>query len=113
MGIHQGVADSGLGGQVHNLAELTLRKQPCHRFPVCQVAPDKAEAVTTFQLFQTRLLQGHIIIVVQVVESDDLVAPLQQPAGQVKADKTCSAGNKYLSHTTSGYISSIFKVCGS
>ncbi len=48
------------------------------------------------QLCEPGDLEGRIVVVVEVVDSDDLVAALEQPLRDVHADKTCTAGDQDL-----------------
>ena len=48
------------------------------------------------QPVQPRLLQPHIIVVVQVVDADDRIAPRQQRLGNMVADEAGAAGDQDL-----------------
>jgi hypothetical protein len=43
---------------------------------------------------QPRLFQSHIVIIVEIVVADDLIAALQPPQRQGRADKARAAGNQ-------------------
>jgi hypothetical protein len=45
---------------------------------------------------EARLLQAHLVVVVEVVDADHLVAVGAQPPRQVKADETGGAGDEVL-----------------
>ena len=48
------------------------------------------------QARQARLLQSHVVVVIEVVEPDDLVAPREQPLRRVRADEAGRAGHEHL-----------------
>ena len=46
------------------------------------------------RLREPRLLQRHVVVVVEIVEADDFVAALEQPLGDVEADEAGGAGDE-------------------
>ena len=46
---------------------------------------------------QPRFLQRHVVVVVEIVEADDLIAALEQQLRGVKADEAGGAGDEEIS----------------
>jgi len=92
----QRVAHPGLGGQVDHALRLVLAEHPLHRLAVADVHALLGEALVILDPRQPRLLQRHVVVVVQVVDADDLVAAFQQTQGQRIADKAGGSGNEYF-----------------
>src|SRR5690606_32296429 len=81
MGIFEAVANARLGGEVDDAVELIGGEASLHRHPVAEIGPDEAVASTlpARRLLQKRepgFLQRRIVIVVDNIEANDLVAPL-------------------------------------
>src|SRR5262245_13419473 len=74
----EGVADTGLRGEVHHALRPVFGKQFFYRRPILQVTSCKLEARQAFEPRQPRLLQADIVVVAEVVDADDLVAALEQ-----------------------------------
>ncbi len=90
----QGITHTGLRREVHDAAEFLLRKQVAHRAIIRQVELHEAERGQLLQLSEPRLLEGDVVVLVEVVEPDDLVTPGQQALGRVKADESSRAGQQ-------------------
>ena len=54
----------------------------------------KAKSWVAFELCQPRLLQPHLVIVIQIVDTHDARALRQQRGGDVIADGACRAGQQ-------------------
>ena len=96
MGILQRVAHPSLGSQVDYPIEALLGKQCRHSLAVGQVQLDEADIGTPGQIHQARLLQRDVVVVVEIVDTDDLVAMAEQAFGHGVSDKAGHAGNKKL-----------------
>ena len=94
MGILQRIAHPGLRRQIDHPLGLVLGKNLGQRRPIFQTGPKVGKAGMRLQPGQPRLFQGHVVIIVEVVVADDLIAALQQPQRQGRADKACAAGNQ-------------------
>ena len=73
------VADTRLGGEVHNDVEVVLGEQALDEGGVAQVATHEGEAAVGVRLgqhAQARVLDAGIIVAVEVVEADDGVIGL-------------------------------------
>ena len=55
-----------------------------------------SEALIGLQDIEPRGFQGRIVVVIEIVETDDLIAPLEQQLCRVIADKTGGAGHEQL-----------------
>lgn len=58
------------------------------------IHPHKTKAGISLQAFEARQLESRIVIVVEVVDADDLVAPLKKPLCNMQTDKTSRAGKQ-------------------
>jgi len=65
-----------------------------HAVAVGDVLLDEGKPSEFTEYGKPRFLQPYIIIFVEVVDAQDLLATLQQPAGDVEADKPGSAGQQ-------------------
>jgi len=99
-GVVQGVAHPGLGTEVdHPIEPLpgTLAGKECrHGLPVREIATLEAKPGQRQEPGQARLLQAHLVVVVEIVETDHLVALLDEPLRQVKPDEAGGAGDEIL-----------------
>ena len=103
VGIHvgerilNGIAHARLRAQVDDTVEPFACEEFRKGLAVGQVAQNEAErAADPFKLGEPCILQLPGIIVVDVVQSDNRVAPAQQVTHYVRADKTGRSGNQYL-----------------
>ena len=69
-----------------------------HGLPVGEVGPDEAEVFVILQKGEARLLQGHVVVGVQVVETDHGVSPCEKAPGEMEADETRRAGYENPPH---------------
>jgi hypothetical protein len=89
-----GVAHPGLGGQVHHAVEALGREQRLHPGAVGHVQALEAKARLRRQPGQPGLLERRVVVVVEVVDADHLVAARQQALGHVHADEAGRAGDQ-------------------
>jgi hypothetical protein len=99
VGIFQGVAHPGLGGQVDHLGKPLGGEQSRDPGTVRQVHPGKAKVGVSHELRQTSLLEADVVVVVEVVEPDDFIATVEQAFRQVIPDEASSAGYQQLCHS--------------
>ena len=76
----------------------SLFKERFHGPPVGEIGPDEAEVFVILQKGETRLLQGHVVVGVQVVETDNGVSPCEKAPGEMEADETRRAGYENPPH---------------
>ena len=88
------VAHAGLRRQVQHPLGLELVKAAAQQRAVGQVAVDEAEPVARVQARQARLFQRRVVVAVEVVVADDLVAVGQQPLGGVVTDEAGGTGDE-------------------
>ena len=93
VGVFGGVADAGLGGKMHDPLGLVLGEGGLDRSAIGEISGDMGVAGQRQQPIQPRLFQSRVVIVVEVVEADDLLAAGQQDLGNVGADEAGSATN--------------------
>ena len=91
--VFEAVADAGLGAQVDDAGDV---ERICERFERIGVREIEAlEAVAVAELLlqsrKPRLLQLGVVIIVETVDSDDLVAALEQRARRCSADEPRSS----------------------
>src|SRR5690349_8157720 len=94
MRIGEGIAHSGLRSKVRYTIKMRLCKKLLKTRPIFESEPGKGKAWLAQQLVQSRLLQPDIIVVVEIIETHNLVATLQQALCEVKPDESRSACNK-------------------
>ena len=94
------VAHTGLRAEVDHALELLLREQLRHAGAVGEIELHEAEPWLPLELREARLLEADVVVVVQVVEADDVVATREQPGRGVKADEAGSAGDENLHRAT-------------
>ncbi len=76
--------------------ELLAREQLRHAGAVREIQLHEAEARLLLELREARLLESDVVVVVEVVETDDLVAAREQLRRSMKADEAGRAGDQYL-----------------
>ncbi len=94
---------------MHHSLELFLREQRVHPGAVREVELDEAEPRVLAQDREPRFLQRRVVVVVEVVETDHLVAAIEEPAGDVKADEAGRAGDEDLHGHSLASASSLSK----
>ena len=94
MWVLQRVTDAGLGRQMDHHLRLGVRKQLLDGRAVRQIRFDKAEARPPCEQRQAIVLEPHVVVVVQVIQPDDLVALIEQPPADVKADEPRGSGHQ-------------------
>ena len=92
--IDQRVTDTGLCGEMDHPVWLVLGEQSINGDAILQTGLDESEAGARRQFRKPGLLQCHVIVGIEIVEADDLVAAVQQRLGRVKSDETRNAGDE-------------------
>lgn len=90
-----GETDAGLRCKVGNGFWPDIREEGGRRRTVCQVLSNEAEALVGLQPGQPRMLQTNVVVVVEIVNSDDLVTTGQQRLGNMHADEPGNPRQKY------------------
>jgi hypothetical protein len=91
-GVGDGVAHTGLRGEMDHTVRLMLGEHLFDRGLVGEIGLHECEALARGELGKPRLLQRHVVISVHVVEADNLVTAVEQRAGSVKPDEAGSSG---------------------
>lgn len=94
--IFQRVTHPCLRSQIHDALRLIANEYILHRCPVMYPGADLGKTVVSADTRQTCFLQVYIVIVVDVIDANYLVAALQQAYGKLVADETSSAGDENL-----------------
>ena len=69
-------------------------KQISHGIAVADVNLMKIELYVGFQLCKARLFQGHIIIIIEIINTDDIFTAFKQTQCAMHTNKPGSAGDK-------------------
>src|SRR5689334_15964598 len=97
------VTHTGLRGQIDD----ALRRESCEcrvdRLAILQRCLDEAELCMRRQTRQARFLESHVVIIVEIVDSEHFVAAREQAFAQCRADETCRAGDQNPHHRSFGY----------
>lgn len=97
-GILDGVADTGLGGEVYHNVEAVLREQALDEGGIAQVATHEGEAavgVGLGQHAQARVLDAGVVIAVKVVEAEDcVIGLLEQLLDEEGTDEAGRSGDE-------------------
>src|SRR5215472_6827869 len=101
MWVRQAVADPRLRSEVDHAAEAVDCKGGIDGGLVDEIGADKCKISGTgsacpFEQHQSRFLQGRIVVVVDNIEADHVVAPRDQLPRGVEADETSGTGNEGL-----------------
>ena len=75
--VFHAVAHARLRGEVDNSLRLHLGKQPLDARTVGEIELVEGEAVCALKLAETRLLQPNIIVGIEIIDTDDLIASSQ------------------------------------
>lgn len=100
-GILDRIADPGLRTQVNDAVYATARHRAVERDMVGEIGFQelKRRAEPSFEIGDPIPLQLHHIIVVQIVDPDDLIAPRQQRGGGMESDEARGPGDQDGRHS--------------
>jgi hypothetical protein len=87
------VTDARLGGEGDDHVEALARKQ---RFERPGIADVKALEVWAAEGGQAGFFQRYVVAVIEVVNSDNIIAPITKQRGYLGADKTSRSCYQYL-----------------
>src|SRR5689334_10242450 len=93
IGVLDTIAHARLGPQVDDVVESVGVSEPLQRLGIREVDAREPEAIAVLALKATeaRLLQRGIVIVVEIVDADDLVATFEKCARSGSSDETRSS----------------------
>ena len=83
-----------LSPQMHDALESFGGEQAGHRVTIGQVHMDEAESTVLLEPFQTGPFDRHVVVVVQIVEADNLVAAIEEALCGGSSNKFRGARNK-------------------
>ena len=98
MRVGDGVAHPGLGGEIDHAGGLEVGKNLLQGRPVGEVDLEPAVVGVLFQLRVAITLELNRVVVVEIVESEDRMAVVQQTTGQMKADEAGGASDEDVFH---------------
>jgi len=83
----QRIPNAGLRGQVYDTVKFFCGKQRCHLLPIGDIHLDESEVRIFAEVAEATLLQIDVVIIVEIVDANDLIASLQQAQPNAHADK--------------------------
>lgn len=96
--VFDGVADTGLGGEVHHDVETVLGEQALDEGSVTQVAAHEREATVGIDIgqhAQARVLDAGVVVTIEVVEAnDDVIGLLEQFLDEKRSDESAGSGDE-------------------
>ena len=97
-GIFDAVADARLRSKVDDAVEIVARRHFVQRLGIGEIDLFEPEAIVEAarQPLEPPPLQGRIVIIVEVVDSDDLVTALKQYTRRRRADEPGGTSHQYL-----------------
>lgn len=98
--ILRGIAHARLGGQVDHALRAVLGKRLFHGGAIGQVSLDMRVARIVCKTRQSRLLQGDVVVIAEVIQAYHFVAALEQTLRNVRTDKACRTRNQHFHDAT-------------
>ena len=112
MRVFSRITNASLRREVHDALRFVLREYPLHRSAVREIGPNINKTVIAIEPGETRLLQPDIVVIVEIVETDNFIASLPQAEGQRIADKASCTRNKNLhSYASDETYASVSNCC--
>ena len=102
------MAHAGLRREMDHHRKSMFGKQQGHRPAIREIELHKTEPRILTQDIQSRLLQGGVVVIIKVVQTDNMTALGQQLAGDVKTNKTrrtCDQNCLIRHHILKGIVS--------
>jgi hypothetical protein len=81
--ILDGIPDTRLGRQVHYPLGFVLGEKGFHGSAVSHILTDFGKTGFVGQAFQPRFLQVNIVVIIDVINANDFIAPIKQAMSQV------------------------------
>ena len=88
------ITHTRLGREVNDAARLVALEQGCHRGGVADVFADELESLELPQLFQPGIFQSGIVVVVQIIDPGNVLAPFEKAFRNVKTDEAGGSGDE-------------------
>ena len=96
-GLLNGRANSGPGRKMNDPVDTVVPGKLLQKFSVTDIADDRSESRIVGKVIQVSFFDGGIIVIIQIVETDDLITAVEQVFTDVAADKTGPTCNQYAS----------------
>src|SRR6267154_265634 len=90
------IAHARLSGEMDYAAEVLRREQGLDAAAIDQIALDEAKLLVPLQYIEPRSFEARIVVIVQVIEPDYLIAARKQSLRDVKSNESCRAGDQDL-----------------
>ncbi len=100
MGILDAVADPGAGGEVEDGVETVRGEDGFDFVEILDVGLDEGEAGASLERGEAVPLHAHVIGVVEIVETHDLDALVEEQARDTRGDEAGGAGDEDTFHRT-------------
>jgi hypothetical protein len=94
VGIDQGMAHAGLRREMHDVRKAVDCEQPRHGLAVGNVDPFEPKGGKRLERRDPCLLQGRIVVGVEIVDTHHIMPIRQQPPGNVHADEAGRSGDE-------------------
>src|SRR4051794_5063763 len=88
------VANAGLRAEMNDASELLRCEQLCHRFAIGEIELDELEVLASAEDLEPSVLQRDVVVLIEVVETDHLVAALEQCPRRMKTNESGGACNE-------------------
>jgi hypothetical protein len=89
----KGVPYSGLGCEMNNGFELAVVEKTFHPFFIREIQREEPESGSYAELPKPRIFEPGVVIIVQVVHTDNFKPILKKPADDMRTNKTRCAGH--------------------
>ena len=93
--IDQGVPDAGLRRQMHDAPNGMLLKKRRHPRTIGQIQFDELKLGMRPQAREPRFFEAHIVVVIQIVQTEHGVATIEQSPAHMRPDKSGGAGDEH------------------
>lgn len=96
MRIFKAVANAGLGGKIDYPIKSVFGKDLFDGSAIAQVSLNEGKALMIAENGEAIMFQLHLVVIVEIIKTHDLVATLEKVNGEMKADKPRCARNQNL-----------------
>src|SRR5580704_14153972 len=90
------IAHARLSPKMHHTLEFFLCEAARHTCGVRAIKLNEAKARLLLKQSEACLLQGDVVVVIEIVEANDLVAALEQTPRRMKTDEARGSGDQDL-----------------
>jgi len=113
VGILEGVANARLSRKMNDTLRPFALEKIRDTPPVGDIELDELKSAVRGKPCEARLLQGNVVVVVEVIEAENAVAPREEPLGDVHSDESRCARDQDFQMTVPCVSSSlvIAEVC--